>query len=118
MEVEPNRVLHTSPARLVEVENRFISRYPSARAVTEIMAMAASPLMRVFCPVRSSRMALKMVTGRTSSISSVRFMTVAIAMPPKATWESPSPIKEKRLRTRVTPRREEHRAIRMPTIRA
>ena len=26
MEVEPNKVLHTSPDRLVEVENRFISR--------------------------------------------------------------------------------------------
>ena len=26
MEVEPNRVLHTSPDKLDEVENRFISR--------------------------------------------------------------------------------------------
>ena len=62
MEVEPNSVLQTSPERLDEVENRFIRRYPMASAPTEIMAIAASPLIFVFCPVRSSRTAQATVT--------------------------------------------------------
>jgi hypothetical protein len=39
-------------------------------------------------------------------------------IPPKATCESPSPIKEKRLRTSVTPSREEQREMSTPTIKA
>ena len=48
MEVEPNNVLHTSPEILAEVENKFMKRYPSARAPTEIIARVASPLILVF----------------------------------------------------------------------
>ena len=48
IEVEPNNVLHTSPERLGPVENIFIRRYPIASAPTEIMAIAASPLIFVF----------------------------------------------------------------------
>ena len=118
MEVDPNSVLHTSPERLEDVEKRLISRYPNASAPTEIMATAASPLILVFCPVRSSRIAQTTVTGSTRSISLVRFRTAAMDMAPKATWDSPSPIKENRLRTSVTPSSEEQRAIRIPTISA
>ncbi len=39
-------------------------------------------------------------------------------MAPKATWESPSPMKENLLRTRVTPKRDEQREIKIPTIKA
>ena len=118
MEVEPNSVLHTSPERLDEVEKRFISRYPMASAPTEIMAMAASPLIFVFCPVRRSRTAQTTVTPSVRGISSVSPSTAAIAIAPKATWERPSPMKEKRFSTSVTPRSDEHSAISTPTMSA
>ena len=89
-----------------------------ASALTEIMAMAASPLIFVFWPVRSSSTAASTVTGSTKSMSSVRFRIPATASAPKATWESPSPMKEKRRSTSVTPSREEHSAISTPTISA
>ena len=89
-----------------------------ASVPTERTAMAASPCSRAFCPVRSSRMAAATVTGSTSSISSVRSRTDATASAPKATWLSPSPMKEKRLSTSVTPNREAHSAISTPTTSA
>ena len=46
------------------------------------------------------------------------FKTEAIQMPPNATWLNPSPINEKRLRTSVTPRSDEHSEISTPTINA
>ena len=63
-----------------------------------------------------------MVSGRTIYMSFGIVMmvpkTVARQIPPKATWESPSPIKENRLSTRVTPRREEQSETKTPTIKA
>ena len=118
MEVEPNSVLHTSPEIFEEAEKTLTRRYPKARAATEIMAMAASPLIFAFFPLLRRRIALITVTGRISSISFVRFMTVATDMAPKATWERPSPMKEKRRRTRVTPRSAEQSATSTETIRA
>ena len=94
MEVEPNRVVQTSPETLAEEENTFIRRYPTASAPTEIMAMAASPLIFAFCPVRNSKMAKATVTSRIKGMSSVKPATAATAMAPKATWDRPSPIKE------------------------
>jgi len=111
-------VLHTSPERLDEVEKRFISRYPMASAPTEIMATAASPLIFVFCPVRSSRTAQTTVTPSVRGISSVSPSTAAIAIAPKATWESPSPMKENLFSTSVTPRSDEQSAISTPTMSA
>ena len=92
IDVDPNRVVQTSPARLDDVANRFISRYPKARAPTEIIAIAASPFTFVFCPVLKSKTALITVTGRITSIRFVRFITEAIARAPNATWDKPSPI--------------------------
>ena len=118
MEVEPNSVLHTSPERLDEVEKMFISRYPMASAPTEIMAMAASPLIFVFCPVRRSSTALRMVMTMTRGILLVICSTAAIAIAPNATWDRPSPMKENRFSTSVTPSREEQSAISTPTMSA
>ena len=63
-----------------------------------------------------------MVNGKTMYMSFGILMmvpkTVARQIPPKATCESPSPINEKRLSTRVTPSREEQRDIKTPTIKA
>ena len=72
----------------------------------------------VFCPVRRSSTAQTTVTPSVRGISSVSPSTAAIAIAPKATWESPSPMKEKRFSTSVTPRSDEHSAISTPTIRA
>ena len=68
--------------------------------------------------LRSRSTAQATVTGITSSISLFTLRMLAMAMAPKATWDRLSPIKEKRLSTRVTPSREEHRAISAPAIRA
>ena len=118
IEVEPNNVLQTSPDKFAAVEKRFIIKQPIASAPTEIIAIMASPLIFVFCPVRSSSTALTIVIPIIRGIFSVIFNTVAIVIAPNATWERPSPMNEKRLSTRVTPRSEEHRAISTPTTSA
>ena len=56
--------------------------------------------------------------GMTNSILLLKFSTDAMAIAPNATWDSPSPIKENRFSTNVTPRREEQSAISTPTIKA
>ena len=89
-----------------------------ANELTEIIAMAASPFIFAFCPVRKRSIAAIIVIGRTRSMLFVRFNTEAMAIAPKATWESPSPINENLFKTKVTPRREEQREINMPTINA
>ncbi len=89
-----------------------------ARELTEIMAMAASPLIFAFFPVRSKSIAARIVIGRTSSMLFVRFITDAMAIAPNATWESPSPIKENLFKTKVTPNKLEQREIKIPTIKA
>ena len=43
IDVEPNKVLHTSPETFAAVEKTFIKRYPIASDATEIIAIAASP---------------------------------------------------------------------------
>ena len=118
IEVEPNSVLHTSPERLEDVENRFISRYPIASAPTEIIAIAASPLIFACCPVRSSRIAQTTVIPSISGISLCNPSTAATAIAPNATWDRPSPIKENRFSTSVTPKSEAHKAINTPTTNA
>ena len=67
-------------------------------------------------PVRRRKIAAITVTGIISSVLLASLNIVAIARAPKATWDSPSPMKEKRFSTRVTPRREEQRAVKTPTI--
>ena len=73
----------------VDVLNQWVYAVPEPMNVAgpaeEIIAMAASPLIFAFCPVRSSRTALKTVIGSTSSISLESRSTVAMAIAPKAT---------------------------------
>ena len=101
-----------------DFENTFSIRYPNANAPTEIMAIAASPFIFVFCPVFNNKIADIIVTGKIKIILFVRLNIVDTAIAPKATWESPSPINEKRFNTNVTPRSDEQRAISVPTINA
>ena len=63
-------------------------------------------------------MAQMTVMTITRGISFLIWRIAAMDMAPKATWERPSPMKEKRLSTRVTPRSEEHSAINIPTASA
>lgn len=85
IEVEPKRVLQTSPVKFDEVENIFISKYPIAREATEIIAIAASPWIFAFFPLRKSKMALTTVTGKTRNMLFERLKTAAIQIAPKAT---------------------------------
>ena len=48
MDVDPKRVLHTSPDTLAEAENMLRRKYPAAIDPTDSMARAASPLTLVF----------------------------------------------------------------------
>lgn len=89
-----------------------------ASAPTESIAMAASPLILEFWPAPSRRIAHSTVMPITSGMSLIRFKTEATDMAPKATWDNPSPIKENRLSTSVTPSREAHRATSTPTTSA
>ena len=118
MEVEPKSVEHTSPDTLDETENTLSIRYPTAIEPTESIAIAASPLSLVLFPVLSKSTAHTMVTGIIKRLTLAIFSTVAIASAPNATCESPSPMNENLLSTRVTPRSEEHKAISTPTISA
>ena len=118
IDIEPKSVVHTSPAIFDELANMFVTRYPRARAPTESIAIAASPLIFESEPRLRSSTAQITVTGKTTIISPAISKTVAIDNAPNATCESPSPINEKRFNTNVTPKSDEHRAIRTPTIRA
>ena len=48
----------------------------------------------------------------------LKLTTAATAIVQNAMCDKPSPMKEKRLRTSVTPSKDEQRAIKMPTIKA
>ena len=89
-----------------------------ASVLTDTIATAASPLIFVFMPVRRRSIAAIAVTGITTAISATGVNTAAIAIAPKATWDNPSPMKEKRLRTSVTPSNAEHKDISIPAANA
>ncbi len=116
IDVEPNKVVQTSPDTFELAEKMLRRRYPKASADTDNMAIAASPLIFAFCPDLSKTTAEIIVIGSVNNILSARLSTVPIAIAPKATWDSPSPIKENLLSTSVTPISDEHIAINKPTI--
>lgn len=118
IEVEPNKVVQTSPTKLGLEEKMFIKRYPMARELTESMAMAASPFNLKRLPKHSNKIAQRMVTGKTKIISFPKFKIPATAIAANATWDRPSPMSENRFKTKVTPNKEEQRATTVPTISA
>lgn len=89
-----------------------------AKLLTDRIAMVESPFSLVFEPDLSNITAAIVVVNKVKVKSLVRFKTAAIAIDPNATWESPSPIKENLLKTKITPNRAAERAIRTPTMRA
>ena len=82
------------------------------------MASSASPAAPRPGPVRSSRTAQSIVSASVRGRSFVRPSTEDTAIAPKATWDSPSPSREKRRSTSGPPSRAVHSAISTPTARA
>lgn len=85
IDVEPNKVLHTSVPMLEEEENALRSRYPIARAPTEIIASEASPFNFAEAPVHNRITAHKTVIGITIIILLSTFIIVAMVRAPNAT---------------------------------
>lgn len=85
IEVEPNSEPQTSAEIFDEIGKMFINIYPSASALTEIIAIDASPFILAFFPVRSRRIAESTVTGKIIIILSVTPTTAATAIAPNAT---------------------------------
>lgn len=90
---------------------------PMAKALLEMIAMAASPFTRLFRLSRSSSTAATITVG-TATARGARFRAEAMARAPKPTWESPSPIMEYLFSTRDTPRSAAHKLTSTPTISA
>ena len=66
---------------------------PMARALEEMRAIMASPLIRLDWLSRSSSTAASITTG-IATASGARCSAEAMARAPKPTWLSPSPIME------------------------
>ena len=66
---------------------------PTAIAVLEMSAMAASPFIFALSFILMSRKAATTTTG-TEIFSGATFSAIATHAAPKPTWESPSPIIE------------------------
>ena len=63
-----------------------------ASALTDSIAIAASPFIAAFPPNARSNTATRTVTGRIMIMLFDSLRTDAIASAPKATWDNPSPI--------------------------
>ena len=94
-----------------------VIKIPSAIELVEIKATEESPLIFEFELTRKSKNADKTVIG-IEIIKGEAFKAMAIAIEPKATCESPSPIIEYRFKTRGTPSKAEQTAIKEPAISA
>jgi hypothetical protein len=90
---------------------------PIAKALVEINAIAASPLILLFSEIRNRKNAAKTTTG-IETVNGATFIAVATAKVPKPTCESPSPIIEYRFKTRLTPNNAEQSATSKPTTTA
>ena len=81
---------------------------PSARALADMRAMAASLLIRLFSVIRS-REKSSQDHHRNGYLKGDHPMARAMERAPKDTWDKPSPIMLYRLSTRLTPSRDAHR---------
>lgn len=96
---------------------REVTRIPIARALLEIKAMAASPLIFEFELTRSSKNAAITQTG-IETARGAQLKAIAMAIVPKPTWLKPSPIMENRFNTSVTPKSEAQMEIIIPATSA
>ena len=95
---------------------RDVTIIPMARELLLIKAIAASPFMPLKELTRKSKKAATTQTGMETA-RGAQLKAKAMAIVPNPTWESPSPIIEKRFNTRLTPKRAEQRAIKLPATR-
>ena len=72
---------------------REVTIIPIARALAEIMAMAASLLIRLFSVIRRRKKAASTTTG-IDTLRGDQPIARAMDNAPKETWDSPSPIME------------------------
>ena len=92
---------------------REVTVMPSARALAEITAIAASLFTLPFSVMRSRKNAARITTGMDTHRGDQPAAT-AMDSAPKDTWDSPSPIIEYRFNTRLTPSRDAHRDTSAP----
>ena len=88
-----------------------------ASELLAIRAIAASPFILLFLLSFKMKNAAMIITGIENWRGAI-FSAAAMEMAPNPTWESPSPIIEKRLSTRLTPSSEAESVTRRPTINA
>lgn len=88
---------------------------PMAMELADITAIAESPRILLFSFSRSNKKATIITIGKEKYIGE-NWNIVAIAKAPKATCERPSPIIEYFFNTNVTPSKEAHSEIRVPTM--
>jgi hypothetical protein len=98
-------------------EDIEITTTPIAIALADITAIAESPRILLFSFSRSNKNATIITIGN-EKYRGENWNIVAIAKAPKATCESPSPIIAYFFNTNVTPNKEAHSEIRVPTMMA
>ena len=85
MDVDPNKLVHTSPDTFADDENILTSMYPIASEPTDRIAISASPLILVFSPSLSNMIATIIVIGIVSRVSLARLSTAETDIAPNAT---------------------------------
>ena len=98
-------------------EEKEITITPIARDPVEISATAASPFILLSELIFNKKKALKTTTGMATA-SGAALNATAMDNAPNPTCERPSPTIENRFRTRLTPNKDAHRDIKIPTITA
>lgn len=116
IDVEPNNVVQTSPAKFAPVANRFNNKYPNASEPTDNKATAESP--ETFLPFRANNQIAKNTVINNITGNSATPNIPAIPIEQNATLDNPVPINEYCFNTNVTPISEEHNAINTPTTNA
>ncbi len=94
-----------------------VTTMPTASALAEMIAIAASLCIRPFSEILSRRNAASTTTGIDTG-SGDQPMATATDSAPNDTWDSPSPIIEYRFSTSVTPRSAAQSDTRIPPRKA
>ena len=105
----------------------FVTKWDRAFRIAVVLLLSANLAVSSVICARLANVTPAVGSGKNSSAEEKVWdyaepiapeSPAAIAMAPNATWESPSPMKENRFSTSVTPRRDEQSAISTPTMSA
>ena len=94
-----------------------VIKIPAASELEETKAIAASPFKDESFERRSKKNEAIIEIGMETPRGE-KFNAIAIAKVPNPTWLSPSPIMENLFNTKLIPRRDAHRATKLPAIAA